>query len=485
MMEDFKHYLDKIGEVGFVEQIIHSMCYASGLPQAHPDEVVIFENGSLGRVMSFNKDRVEILILSDGVIKVGNRIVRTGKRIEVGIGKGLLGRVVDPLGKALDSNKDIVTEQYRSIDITSPMLMSREEVTKPLETGVGIVDTIVPIGKGQRELVIGDRKTGKTEFLLQTILSQARQGTVCIYAIIGQRQADVGKLAEFFRENQISNSTIIVATTSSDPAGLIFLTPYTAMTIAEFFRDNGLDVLLVLDDLTSHARYYREVSLLARRFPGRGSYPGDIFYVHSRLLERAGNFKKGSITCLPGAESVLGDLSGYIQTNIMAMTDGHIFFDIELYNKGRRPAVNPFLSVTRVGHQAQTNLQRELSRQISSFLVEHEKMQQFLHFGAEVGENVKKILERGEKLMMIFTQSARVVVPVNVNTIAIAGLWAGYWKDVKVAEMQKQIEKLNILYQTDQNYRKLIDQSISNMQSFTELVNAFRQNDDILRKAMG
>lgn len=479
-MTTFKDYLDQTGEIGYIDQIVHSVAYASGLPQAHPDEIVILESGGMGQVLSMNKDTVEILLLSGNRITVGSRIARTGESLQIGVGEVLLGRVIDPLGNAMDGLGGIECRDKRALEAQPAGLSARDEVKKPLNTGVALVDMIVPIAKGQRELVIGDRKTGKSQFLLQTILNQASEGTVCIYALIGQRQAEIQRLGEFFKQKNISKNTIIVASSSSDPTGLIFLTPYSAMTIAEYFRDLGMDVLLILDDLSTHASYYREISLLSRRFPGRGSYPGDIFYIHSRLLERGGNYKKGSITCLPCAETILGDLSGYIQTNIMAMTDGHIFFDVDLYNQGRRPAINPFLSVTRIGHQAQTPLQKDISRVLLGFLVEHNKMQQFMHFGAEAGENVKKILDRGEKLFILFSQPSITILPVNIVVLLIGGLWAGIWNEIKTAPIKSQFEQLILNYQTDPVYKKQVDEFIAAMLKFDDLVNTLRQKDEII-----
>ncbi len=479
-MKDFKHYLDQIGEIGFVEEVLHSIVYVSGLPGVHLSELVIFESGELGQVISLSKDAVEVLLLARTQVRVGVRVARTNELLQVPVGEALLGRAIDPLVKPIDGGKPMQTTQISPTDIQPHGIVGREHISEPLETGVALVDLAVPLAKGQRELVIGDRKTGKTEFLLQTFLSQARKGTICIYAIIGQRLIDIREKIEFIEEKKIKNTSIVIASSSSDPSGLIFLTPYTAMTVAEFFRNQDKDVLLILDDMSTHARYYREISLLARRFPGRGSYPGDIFYTHAKLIERAGNFKKGSITCLPVTESVLGDLSGYIQTNLMAMTDGHIFFDIDLYNRGKRPAVNSFLSVTRVGHQAQTPLQKDLSRELSRFMVEYEKMSQFVHFGAEVGETVKKTLDMGRKIDAFFDQSPDKLISLNANIVILAGLWAGLWVEIVVNDFEKEIEQLAMNYQTNENFRNEIDKLINSKKAFSNLVNTIRQNSEIL-----
>lgn len=481
-MDNFNDLLKKKGEIGYVEQIVHSVCYVKGLPHAHPEELVIFETGDLGQVFSLNRDSVEVLILTRGQISSGSKVARTGEPIKIGVGNACLGRAIDPLGRPVDGGGAIKDVVLQKIEKAPPPIMERVQVQKPLETGVGLVDVVIPLGKGQRELIIGDRKTGKTQFLLQTILSQARKGAVCIYAVIGQRSVDIKRLGEFFKEQKILENTIVVGTSSSDPSGLIFLTPYTAMTIAEFFRDAGMDVLLILDDLTSHAKYYREISLLAKRFPGRSSYPGDIFYIHARLLERAGNFKKGSITCMPSAESLLGDLSGFIQTNVMAMTDGHIFFDIDLFTQGQRPAINSFLSVTRVGHQAQTPLQADISREVLSFLVKNERMKSFMHFGGEVGENIKAVLNLGDRLISFFNQRELETVPINVSVLILAGLWAGIWKETDIGKMKGQMEQISLDYKTDDNYRKEVDGFISSSEKFSQLIDNLRQNDEIILK---
>lgn len=479
-MHDFDSYLNKIGEIGFVDEIVHSIAYVSGIPNAKPNEVIIFEGGEVGSVISLSPEKVEVLLLSRHQIKVGNRVTRTGDLFQVPIGSGILGRVIDPLGRPTDSTIPINDVKLAPIDNQPHGIIGREPVSKPLETGVTLVDMVVPLGKGQRELIIGDRKTGKSEFLLQMVYAQATKGTICIYALIGQKQIDIKKRQEYLEEKKIMDKCIIVASSSSDPSGLIYLTPYTAMTVAEFFRDQGMDVLLILDDMTTHARYYREISLLAHRFPGRDSYPGDIFYAHARLIERAGNFKRGSITCFPVAESVLGDLSGYVQTNLMAMTDGHIFFDIELFNQGKRPAVNPGLSVTRVGHEAQTPVERDLSRELMSFLVNYERMQQFMHFGAEAGETVKSVLRLGTKVDAFFSQKQDQVIPININILIIAGLWVGIWNEVEVDNLKKEMEQIILSYQTDPTYKSQVDQFVSKSDSFKSIIESLRQDGQII-----
>jgi F-type H+-transporting ATPase subunit alpha len=478
-MNNFKSLLDRVGEVGFVELVAHSVIYVKGLPNAKPREVVVFETGELGQTMSLTEKHVEILLLSKGNIRVGTRVARTGKELQIAVGKELLGKTINPLG-GLSGAKEL-----RPIDITPAGINVRKNIDKPFETGITMVDLIVPLGKGQKELVIGDRKTGKTILLVQSMLTQARKGTICVYAAIAKKRMDIKGIEDFVKEKGIDKNTVIVSTSSSDPPGLVFVTPYTAMTIAEYFRDMGHDVLVLLDDLSAHAKYYREITLLAKRFPGRSSYPGDIFYIHSRLLERAGNFmlsgKEVSITCLPVAELVLSDFTGYIQSNLMAMTDGHIFFDRSYYNQGRRPAINPFLSVTRVGRQAQTPLVRDLNRKITSFLVYLEKLREFMHFGAELSEQTKRTLALGDRITAFFNQAAYTSIPIGINIILITALWAGLWKDVAISTMKREMQSLISAYMTDQQFRSLLNKMIDDAGSFNDLVESIKANDELLK----
>jgi F-type H+-transporting ATPase subunit alpha len=477
----FAHYLTQIGEIGFVEEVVHSIINVSGIPGAKPNEVVLFENGSMGQVFSIFPDKVDILLLSQKNVAVGTKVVRTGMLLQIPLTDLYLGRIINPLGQALDGGKLIeATDRSAPVDTQPHGIIGRRPVTEQLETGVAIADMVVPIGKGQRELIIGDRKTGKTEFVMQTILSQAARGGITIYAVIGQRQIDILKRAEFLKEKNILGKCVLVGTSSNDPSGLIFLTPYSAMSIAEYFRDKGMDVLLILDDLTTHAKFYREISLLAKRFPGKGSYPGDIFYVHAKIIERAGNYQRGSITCLPLAESVMGDLSGYIQTNLMAMTDGHMFFDIDRYNRGVRPAINPFLSVTRVGHQTQGTLLKDASRSISGFLVEYEKMKTFTHFGAEAGDTVRDVLEKGSRLDALFNQSESKLLPVNTSILITAGIWAGVWNEVEISAIKSIFERVTLLYLTDGGYKNDVDMILANHDTFEKLVTTIKRDNAIL-----
>lgn len=493
-MQDFESYLKSTEEIGFVDQVHHSIVYAKGLPKARPSEVILFESGEIGQVLSLTSDYVEILLLSKKGARVGTRIVRTDEQLTIPVSRSLLGKTIDPLG--FSGGRRIFKkgeDEMRPIDVVAAGINKRKNINKPIETGVTLVDLVIPLGKGQRELVVGDRKTGKTEFVMQAILSQALKGMVCVYTAIGKRKLDIKNIEKFFLENGIKKNIVVVETSSSDPAGLVFLAPYTAMTIAEYFRDKGEDVLIVLDDLTAHANYYREVTLLARRFPGRSSYPGDIFYIHSRLLERAGNFvfntkdqsgniirREASITCLPIAELVLADLSGYIQTNLMAMTDGHILFDIDLYTQGRRPAVNPFLSVTRVGRQAQTPLFRDINQKITSFLVHLEKLRQFMHFGAELSEETRRTLALGDQIQAFFDQPSDKAIPLNISALNLAAIWGGVWRELDEDNLKKEMNSIINSYLKNRNYENLIDNLIEGSENFESLVKTVRQNEQLI-----
>ncbi len=480
-MMQFDFYLKKYGEVGYVIRSLQSLAYIDGLPSAMLSELVVFNDGNFGRIISLAESEVEVLLLTTQSIKVGTKVARVGAKLEVGVGEELLGRVMDPLVRDFLSRDLIKTKQTRSIDITPGGISSRVKITETFETGVSWVDLIIPLGRGQRELVIGDRKIGKTDFLLQVMLAASKRNDLCIYGAIAKNKQDIKEAEEFIRDNKIEKNTIMVVTSASDPAGMIFLAPFTAMTIAEYFRDQGRGVLLILDDMTAHAKYYREIMLLARRFPGRSSYPGDIFYVQSRLLERAGNFSSGSITVLPVAELIMSDMSGYIQTNLMSITDGHILFDTDYYNQGRRPAINPFLSVSRVGHQTQSMLMRDVGREVTSFLVKLTEVRQYMHFGAELSELTKNILTLGEQVMLFFEQTPQSSIPSTINVVMLAGIWAGLWKNKKPSDLKAFWGSLVTLYETDKNFSQWVKELVSGKNKFIELVEAVKQNSEKLK----
>ena len=484
-MKDFKYYLDLISEIGFVEEASNSIVYVSGLPRAKTNEIVIFETGIIGIVMSFTLEVVEVLVFSKEPISHGTRVVRTDEFLKVPVGTELLGKIIDPLGDPLtkmDSYKKPVA--LREINSLASGILSRKTITRQFETGVPIVDLVMPLGFGQRQLIIGDRKTGKTNFLMQTILTQAKQKNICVYAAIGKKRLEIKDAESFLQKHAISEQVVIVATGFDDPIGLSFLVPFSAMTISEHFRDEGYDVLLILDDLTTHAKFYREISLLGKRFPGRNSYPGDMFYTHAKLLERAGNFitPKGekSITCLPAVETVQGDLSGYIQTNVMSMTDGHLYFDSDLFAKGRRPAINPFLSVTRVGRQTQSNLKRDINRELLSFLTISEKMQNFSHFGAELSESSKITLEVGEKVIKFLDQGPLTTMPINLQIFLFSLFWNNILRNKNIEPTGDEVNKMIETYRTNPAVQRMIDQLIMNTKTFNNMLGLIEKHGEEL-----
>ena len=482
-MKDFDFYLNSVSEIGFVEEASSAIVRVSGLPKVKTDEIVMFEGGKIGVVLSFTPQIVEALVFSKEPISHGTKVVRTNEFLKIPVGIELFGRIIDPLGNSLTETGFKKPLTLAGINTVAGGILTRKTISRQLETGVPIVDLVMPLGFGQRELVIGDRKTGKTNFVLQTILAQVKQKHICIYAAVGKKRLDIKDAEEFFKKQGITDKVIIVAAGFDDPIGLSFLVPFSAMTISEYFRDAGYDVLLVLDDLTTHAKFYREISLLGKRFPGRNSYPGDIFYTHAKLLERAGNFvtEKGekAITCLPVVETVQGDLSGYIQTNIMSMTDGHLYFDSNLFAKGRRPAINPFLSVTRVGRQTQSTLKRDINREILSFLTISEKMQNFTHFGAELTESTKVTLAVAEKVIQFLDQGVAITMPINLQILLFSMLWDNILQNKNVEPIGKDVNKIIDSYKNPV-LAKEIDQTINDAKSFNDLLKIMREKGDQL-----
>jgi F-type H+-transporting ATPase subunit alpha len=426
MNAQFDALLQKSGEYGVVYQVSHPIVFIEGLPKVKTHEVIIFETGQKAEVFAINRGKVEARIFSHEPVRVGTMVTRTDTLLSVPVGTELLGHAINPLGEPLDPSIPFKPPtMMRDIEAKPVGISGRQKITKQLVTGVALLDLMIPLGRGQRELLIGDRKTGKTSLIMNIIKTQIFEGNTVIYAAIAKKKSDIKKLQQYFVEEKIMDKIIIVATSSYDSPTLIYQTPYAAMTIAEYFKEQGTDTLLILDDLSSHAKFYREISLLARRFPGRDSYPGDIFYVHSRLLERGGNFKhktKGevSLTCLPVIEIVEGDFTGYIATNVMGITDGHIYLDSNIYFQGMRPAVNIPFSVTRVGRQTLDKLTRDINKDLTAFLSANDKLQNISHFGQELTEDVKKSLKMGEMIQKFFNQPYQESVPRIVQLVVIS-----------------------------------------------------------------
>lgn len=480
-MYDFQHYLDSIEEFGIVEEINYPIVVVSGLPGVKPHEMILFETGERGEVFTLAEKRITVLLFSDKPVQAGTRAVRMNAALAIPVGDSLLGQSINPLGEVLHGGILPETEELRPIDTLPPGVDKRARIKRQFTTGTVIVDMMVPLGKGQKELVIGDRKTGKSAFLLTTLTHQLHDHSIGIYAAVGKKKNDLKQLSDYFHKTGVADKVVLVASSPDDSPGLIFETPYTAMTIAEYFRDQGRDVVIILDDLSTHAKFYREISLLAGTFPGRDSYPGDIFYTHARLLERAGNFRhtKGevSITCLPVVETVEGDFTSYIATNVMGITDGHIFFDSNLFYNGRRPAVNTALSVTRVGKQTQEKAQRDITRELTSFFSLYEKMQNLSHFGSELTDNVKNILATGDKLYRFFNQHYSVIVPLDVQLILFCLIWLSV-----IDTNQDSLDSIrsNLIAAEQTKEGKLLFAEILTAESFNDLLhNISLQRDNL------
>ncbi|HUQ84928.1 MAG TPA: hypothetical protein VM077_01265 [Candidatus Limnocylindrales bacterium] len=444
MDNQFNHFLEKTGEYGIVYQVSHPIVFIEGLPSVKTQEVILFESGEKAEVFAITRGKIEARVFSHKPILVGTKATRTDQLLSLPVGPELLGQTINPLGEPLDpSVKFTKSKELRPLDAKPIGISGRQKITTHLATGVSLIDLLVPLGRGQRELIIGDRKTGKTAILMTILKNQVIEGSIAIYAAVAKRKSDIKKLQEFFIGEKIAEKVIIVASSSYDSPSLIYQTPYAAMAIAEYFRDQGKHTLLILDDLSTHAKFYRELSLLARRFPGRDSYPGDIFYIHSKLLERAGNFKhptvgEVSITCLPVIEIVEGDFTGYVSTNVMGITDGHIYLDSNIYYQGMRPAVNIPLSVTRVGRQTLTKLSREVNKTLTAFLSQYDKLLNLSHFGQELTDDVKKSLRLGDMVYKFFNQPYQLTVPVPVQLIILSMILQDFIENKEVLDKVKK-----------------------------------------------
>lgn len=429
-MDEFNEALAQAGEYGEVVQVKHPVVLMAGLPTVRIHEMVVFENGALGEIIAIYRNEVQVSVFSNEPLRTKMRASPLKKTLTIRVGPKLIGQTIDPLGNPLSKLETFPKpKEEREMDILPKGISDRVKINRQLITGVSVIDLMIPLGKGQKELVIGDRKTGKTDFLLTVMDSQAKLGSVVIYAAVAKQQSSVKGIQEQLKAKGIMDKSIVVATVPQNSPSLIFLTPYAAMTIAEYFRDQGKDVLLVIDDLSTHAKFYREISLTARKFPGRDSFPGDIFYIHARLLERAGNFKTSfgdrSISVFPSAETIQGDFTAFIPTNLMSMTDGHIYFDSDIFHTRRHPAVNIYLSVTRVGRQAQPPLIRDISREMMIFFNKFERVEKLSHFGAELNEQVQAALKQGEYLNEFFRQNSGVRLPLEVQIVCFSLIWLG------------------------------------------------------------
>ncbi len=466
-----------------MERVISSLVYIQGLPGIKPEELVVFESGEIAQTTGISEESVELLNFSSTQVKVGTRVARMESFFQIPVGDVLLGSSINALGQSLNPAKPMpVMKESRVVDSMPMGISTRSRIKRSCHTGISLIDLMIPLGKGQRQLIMGDQKTGKTRVLLRTLLTQVREGSIGIYAAIGKSQLAIKQIEEQLGYMGIADRMVIVSSNASDGSGMIFLTPYTAMTIAEYFRDQGHDVIIALDDLSVHAKVYREISLLGRRFPGRNSYPGDIFYLHSKLLERAGNFihkEKGeaSITCLPVVEAPQGDITGYIQTNIMSMTDGHLFFDHRLFSDGHRPAIDPFISVTRVGRQTQSRLKQQIAQELTSFLRNMQKIHAFKSFGAEMSDQIKRALAKEERLIQFFDQTAYDTIPSGIQIILFALTWSDVWQEKPKNDIRFLIQKIIFMADTKPEIRKRSDDFIAGLDSLDGLLTRIKDFD--------
>ncbi|MDD2271579.1 MAG: alternate F1F0 ATPase, F1 subunit alpha [Desulfuromonadaceae bacterium] len=430
----------KLREAGAISSVATGIAKVSGLPGVGFDELVTFPGGLSGIAFNVDEDEIGVVLLGDyWYLNAGDEVERTGRVMDVGVGDGLLGRVIDPLGRALDGNGPVVFSHRLPIERPAPPIMERAPVTVPLQTGLKVVDALIPIGRGQRELILGDRQTGKTAIVLDTILNQRDQGVLCVYCAIGQRASAVAKVVATLREKGALEYTVVVVTEGNDPPGLAYIAPYAATSIAEYFMETGRDVLIVYDDLTHHARAYRELSLLLRRPPGREAFPGDIFYIHSRLLERATHLCKerggGSLTALPVIETEAQDISAYIPTNLISITDGQIYLSPSLFELGVLPAVDVGKSVSRVGGKAQLAAYRAVAGDLKLAYAQFEELETFSRFGARLDEDTRRLIEHGRRIRSCLKQPEFSPVSVPAQIAVLLALTAELFDDVPSERM--------------------------------------------------
>nr|MBC7244448.1 F0F1 ATP synthase subunit alpha [Chloroflexota bacterium] len=434
-------------DVGTVQRIGDGVATLSGLPRARTDELIVFPTGVRGMVLNLDHAQIDVILLgSDRGIQGGDEVIGTGRRLRVPVGRKLLGRIVNPLGEPLDDRGPIQEAEFRLLEHEAPGIIERAPVSVSLHTGIKIVDALIPIGRGQRELIIGNRQIGKTTLAVDTILSQKSSGVLCVYVAIGQKKSSSLEVIETLRKHNALAYTIVVVSSPDDPPALRYLAPYAGCTMAEFFMDEGHDVLIVYDDLSKHADAYRELSLLLRRPPGREAYPGDIFYLHARLLERACKLGPeaggGSLTALPIVETKGGNVAAYIPTNLIAITDGQIVLDSELFNRGIKPAVNVGLSVSRVGGAAQSAAIRILSGALRLELAQYEEVSRFARFGTEVDEATQRQIRRGERVRAVLAQPPNQPLSLAEELVILLAVNEGFLDDIVLPEVSAYQQEL-------------------------------------------
>ncbi len=478
----------EVSEIGQVLSVGDGIARVYGLDNIEAGEMVNFPGEIKGMALNLEEDNVGVVIFGDDTdIKEGDTVKRTGAIVEVPTGKELLGRVVDALGNPIDGKGPIKSSESKRVDVKAPGIIPRQSVNEPMQTGLKAIDSLIPIGRGQRELIIGDRQTGKTAIAIDTILNQKevnksdneKEKLYCIYVAVGQKRSSVAQLVKTLEENGAMEYSIVVAATASEPAPLQYLAPFTGCTMGEYFRDNSMHALVVYDDLSKQAVAYRQMSLLLRRPPGREAYPGDVFYLHSRLLERAAKLNEenggGSLTALPIIETQANDLSAYIPTNVISITDGQIFLETDLFFQGVRPAVNVGLSVSRVGSSAQIKAMKQVAGSIKGELAQYREMAAFAQFGSDLDASTQKLLARGERLTELLKQKQFSPISTNEQVVLLYAGVNGYMDNIEVNEIGKYEEDL--LDFVRKNYSQILE-NITSTKSLDE------DNEGVLKGAV-
>ncbi len=450
----------ELSETGSVITVGDGIASVYGLDNCLSNELVEFSNGTYGMALNLEEDSVSVVMLgSDVGIREGDTVKRTGSVVSVPVGKGLIGRVVNALGQPIDGKGPIESEAVLPIEQKATGIIERKSVSVPLQTGIKAIDSMIPIGRGQRELIIGDRQTGKTVIATDTIINQKGKNCICIYVAIGQKNSTVAQLVETLSRAGAMDYTIVVSSTASELATLQYIAPYAGCTMGEYFMKQGLDALVIYDDLSKHAVAYRTMSLLIRRPPGREAYPGDVFYLHSRLLERAARLSPeaggGSLTALPIIETQAGDVSAYIPTNVISITDGQIFLETEMFNSGIMPAVNPGISVSRVGGAAQLKAMKQVSGTLKLLYSQYRELQSFAQFGSDLDKDTKERLAQGERIVEVLKQDRNSPVDVELQVCIIFAVVNNFLRDVEVSKV-KEYEK-GLYFEMNSYHRELLD----------------------------
>ena len=483
LKEQIRNYKSHIemAETGTVITVGDGIARVYGLRSCMANELLRFEDGSFGMAQNLEEDTVSVAVLSDkDTIHEGATVYRTGRALSVPVGDAMLGRVVNALGQPIDGKGEIVTSETRPIESEAPGIIERQSVNVPLQTGIKAIDAMIPIGRGQRELIIGDRQTGKTAIAIDTIINQKGKGVLCVYVAIGQKRTSVVQIANELERAGAMEYSIIVSASAAESAPLQYIAPYSGCAMAEYFREQGKDVLIVYDDLSKHAVAYRALSLLIRRPPGREAYPGDVFYLHSRLLERAvcidPAYGGGSITALPIIETQAGDVSAYIPTNVISITDGQIFLETELFHSGIMPAINPGISVSRVGGSAQLKAMKKVSGELKLLYAQYRELQAFAQFGSDLDADTKARLALGERIVAVLGQHRNSPVRAGCQVVIIYAVTHGWLNDVPVAEVSAYEQRLYELL--EQKYSDLLtrfEQGYYDDEDVVQMENALKE----------